>query len=156
MIPDEPSPLRVGFRDSFRSAIGVDLPVYLTLSALLIGLSELAGQSVMLTAPTILIVGVVALLAVEILRRYVLTSRRSGGGQRAVAALRTIIWTMVLGALPLIIFLAAGVATSCYGKVCDDLNRIFLMIMLGWAILAAFMLILGYLLLKQATWLQPR
>ena len=156
MIPDEPSPLRIGFKDSFHSAIGIDLPVYLMVSALLIGLSELAGQSLALTAPTILIVAVFALLAVEILRRYVLTSRRSGGGQKAVAALRAIVWTMVAGAIPLVAFLATGVSTACYGGDCNDLNRIFLIGMLVWAILAALMVILGYRLLKHATWLQPR
>ncbi len=156
MIPDEPSPLRIGFKDSFRSAIGIDLPVYLMVSALLIGLSELARQPLMRTAPTILIAAVFALLAVEILRRYVLSSRRSGGGRKAVATLRAIIWTMVVGAIPLIVFLTAGVSTACYGGGCNDLDRIFLIIMLVWAILAALMVILGYLLLKQATWLQPR
>ncbi len=156
MIPDEPSPLRIGFKDSFRSGIGIDLPVYLMVSALLIGLSELARKPVALTAPTILMVGVFAMIAVEILRRYVLTSRRSGGGQKAVAALRAIIWTMVAGAIPLIVFLTIGVSTACYGGDCNDLDRAFLIGMLVWAILAAVMVILGYLLLKQATWLQPR
>ena len=156
MIPDEPSPLRIGFKDSFRSGIGIILPVYLMLSALLIGLSELARQQIAVVGQIDLMVGVFAMIAVEILRRYVLTSRRSGGGQKAVSALRAIIWTMVAGAVPLIVFLTIGISTACYGGDCNDLNHAFLIGMLVWAILAAFMVILGYLLLKQATWLQPR
>ena len=156
MIPGEISPLRIGFKESFRSALGIDLPVYLMLSALFIGVSELIGQPLMLTAPAILMAGVFALIAVEILRRYVLTSRRSGGGRKAVAALRFIIWMMVAGAIPLVAFLAVGLSTACYGNDCSDLNRIFLIIMLVWAVFAALMVSLGYLLLREATWLQPR
>jgi hypothetical protein len=156
MIPDQPSPLRIGFKESVRSAIGIDLPVYLMLSALLIALSEAMGQPLPRTAPVSLMVGVFALIAVEILRRYVLTSRRTGGGQTAVAILRGVVWAMVVGAVPLVVFVAAGVETSCYGQECDDLSRIFLIIVLVWAVLAALMVIFGYLLLKQASWLQPR
>ena len=84
-LPDEPSPLRIGFKVSFRSAVGVIIPVYLMSSAFLIGVSELLGLDLLKTAPVILMVGVFLLIGVEVLRRYVLTSRRSGGGQAAVA-----------------------------------------------------------------------
>ncbi len=43
-------------------------------------------------------VGVFALIAVEISRRCVLTSRRTGGGQTAGAILRGVVWTTVVGA----------------------------------------------------------
>ena len=155
-LPDEPSPLRIGFKESFRSAVGVIIPVYLMSSAFLIGVSELLGLDLLKTAPVILMVGVFLLIGVEVLRRYVLTSRRSGGGQKAVAVLRGVIWVLVVGAVPLAVFLGVGVSMGCFGRACSDLSRIMLIGMLVWAVVSVPMVALGYLLLRQASWLQRR
>ncbi len=155
-LPEEVSPLRIGFKESFRCAIGVMLPLYLMPSAFLVGLSELLGQDLMKTAQVFLMVGVVLMIIVEVLRRYVLTSRRSGGGQKAVAAFRSIIWVLVVGAVPLVVFLSVGVEMGCFGNTCNDFNRIMLITMLVWALLSVPMVLLGFLLLRKAAWLQRR
>ena len=151
----EVSPLRIGFKDSFRSVVGVLLPVYLMSSASLVGACELLGQDVKTVGQVMLMVGVFLAIGVEVLRRYVLTSRQSGGGQRAVAVLRTIIWVLVVGVVPLAAFLGVGVLLGCFGQACDEFDRIVLIGMLVWALLSMPMVVYGYLLLKQASWLQP-
>ena len=155
-LPSDRSPLRIGFQDSLRSALGILLPIYLLLSALLVSASELAGVQVILSGSFALTTGVFVLLGVEILRRYVLTSRASGRGQGAVVIFRGIIRILLVAGVFITLFVAVGVFTRCFGHACGDTDRIMLIIMLVWSLIALALLPMGYSLLTRADWLRPR
>ena len=155
-LPADKSPLQIGFRDSLRSALGVLIPLYLLLSSFLIGVSKLLGIPVILSGSVLLTAGVILLIAVQIVRRYVLTSRASGKGRGAVTFFREVIRTLLIAVGPIALFLAAGVFTHCFGHVCGDTDRIMLIGMLVWSLIALAMLPMGYRLLTQADWLRPR
>ena len=155
-FPADKSPLQIGFRDSLRSALGVLIPLYLLVSAFLIGVSELLGVPVLLSGSVLLTAGVFLLIAVEILRRYVLTTRASGRGRHAVTVFRGTIKALLIAAGPIVVFLAVGVFTHCFGHECGNTDRIMLIGMLVWSVIALAMLPMGYRLLTQADWLRPR
>ena len=155
-LPPEKSPLQIGFRDSLRSALGVLIPLYLLPSAFLIGMSELLGIPVLLSGSFLLTAGVFLLVAVEIVRRYVLTTRASGKGRHAVTFIRGTIKALLITAGPIALFLAVGVFTHCFGHECGNTDRIMLIGMLAWSLIAIAMLPMGYRLLTQADWLRPR
>ncbi len=155
-LPAEKSPLQVGFTDALRSSAGVLLPTYLLVSVLLITGAEFVGIPFALSAPIALTCGVVFVTGVEILRRYVLTTRPSGHGQSAVRIFRGIIWLLLWAALPVTLFAAAGAFTRCFGNVCGHTDRFMMFAMLVWSLIAIAMLPMGYRLLNQADWLRAR
>ena len=155
-LPPDRSPLRIGFRDSLRSAVGVLIPLYLLPSALLIGVSELLGVPVLLSGSVLLTACVFVLLAVEIVRRYILTTRTSGKGRHAVTFFRGVIRTLLVVSGPTVLFLAVGVLTHYFGRSCGSTDRIMLIGMLVWSLVALALLPMGYRLLTQADWLRPR
>ena len=155
-FPAEKSPLQVGFTDALRSSAGVLLPAYLLTAVSLTTLAELFGISVVLSGPITLTCGVVVVVALEILRRYVLTTRPSGRGGGAVAFFRAAIQVLLWAALPTTGFALAGVLTHCFGQACGDTDRIMLIAMLVWSVIAIALLPMGYRLLTRAEWLRPR
>ena len=153
---EETPSTKIGFGDTVRSALGILIPIYFLLSAVMVGLSELAGIPVLLTGSASLTIGVFLILIVEGVRRYVLKTRAAGKGSGAVTLLRGIIRTLLITAGPIVALLAAGVFTHCFGHECGDTDRIMLIIMLVWSLIALALLPMGYRLLTQADWLRPR
>ena len=153
---EETPSTKIGFGDTVRSALGVLIPIYFLLSAVLVGLSELAGVPVLLTGSASLTVGVFLILTVEGVRRYALKTRASGKGAGAVTFVRGTIKILLFTAGPIALFLAVGVFTHCFGHECGNTDRIMLIIMLAWSLIAIAMLPMGYRLLTQADWLRPR
>ena len=85
-------------------------------------------------------------MALEMARRYVLAT------SHAVPLFRTLVWVVILGALPVTALLAASVFTGCYGRTCADLARFMLTFMFVCCLLCLPLIPFGYSLLQKATW----
>ena len=155
-FPTEKSPLQVGFTDALRGSAGVLLPAYLLTAASLTTLAELLGVPFVLSGPITLTCGVIIVVALELVRRHVLTTRPSGRGMRTVALFRGAIRVLLWAALPTTAFVLAGILTHCFGQACGDTDRIILIVMLVWSVIAVALLPMGYRLLTRAEWLRPR
>ena len=139
----------VGLPDMLRFGFGAAIPCLVFSSALIIAGFVLAGADVGTGITLAFTLAFVLAVALEMARRYVLAT------SRAIPLFRTLVWVVILGALPVTALLAAGVFTGCYGKTCADLPRFMLNFMFVCCLFCLPLIPFGYGLLQKATWLQP-
>ncbi len=147
--------LEVGFRDMVGFGVGVALPMLLVATALIVALFVSAGASAGPGITVGMMAGIVFAMGGELLRRYVLATRPSGG-RGAVVAFRGLIWVVLLGTPLVATFVAVGVLSGCYGHGCDPLSQSVMVAMLVLCVVSLPMVLLGWRLLSRATWLQRR
>lgn len=155
MNRNESDKLQVGFRDVASYGLGVAIPLIILLSTFMIAVAVSLNRNPGPALSVGMTTGLVLAIALEMLRRYVLVTQPAGG-RTALKIFRSVIWLVVLGCVPVVIFAAVGAFTKCYGQTCGGLQRILLTYMLGWSILCLTGVPFGYRLLGRATWLQPR
>ncbi len=135
--------------------MGVALPLIFLATALSVALSVAAGAG---AGPGITIgslAGMFLFAVLEIVRRLLLV-RRGTDNSGLVAMFRGMIWTVVVGAPLVALFAGAGVLSGCYGRGCAPFDRGAMIFMVGLCVVAMLMLMLGWSLLRRATWLQVR
>lgn len=147
--------LQVSFKDAASFGLGVSVPFLLLSSAFILAVAISLGRDAGPALSVACTTGLIFAIALEMLRRYVLVTRPTGG-RRALKILRGVIWLVVLGSVPVTAFVAIGIMTKCYGQSCVDLPRLLLIAILVWSLLCLPGVPFGYRLLSRATWLQPR
>ena len=151
----ESKKLQVGFKDAASFGLGVSVPLIVLSGTLIVAVAVSMNRNAGSAFSLGLTTGLILAIALEMLRRYVLVTRPTGG-RKALRMLRAVIWLVILSFVPVMAFAVIGVMTKCYGQSCVDLPRLLLIAMAGWSLLCLPGVPFGYRLLSRATWLQPR